>query len=107
MYRDAIESLYQWKKKKNKKPLLIRGARQVGKTWLMKKFGQTAYAKTVYISFDNNQQMRELFEADMKIDRIITGLELYAEVKITAEDTLLIFDEVQEVPNALTSLKVF
>ncbi len=107
MYRNAMDDLYRWKKKKNKKPLVIRGARQVGKTWLMKKFGEAAYKNTVYINFDNNQQMRELFETDMKIDRIITGLELYSDHKINAEDTLLIFDEVQEVPKALTALKYF
>ena len=62
MYRDAMEELHRWKQKKNKKPLVIRGARQVGKTWIMKKFGETAYINTVYINFDNNQQMKELFE---------------------------------------------
>lgn len=107
MYRNAIEKLYEWKKKKNKKPLIIRGARQVGKTWLMKKFGETAYKNMVYISFDNNQQMKELFETDMKIDRIITGLELYVGHKVNTENTLLIFDEIQEVPKALTALKYF
>lgn len=107
MYRSAIEELYKWKNKKNKKPLIIRGARQVGKTWLMQNFGQTAYKKMVYISFDNNQQMKNLFDADMKIERIISGLELYAGHKINSEDTLLIFDEVQEIPKALTSLKYF
>ena len=107
MYRNAMADLYKWKEKKNKKPLVIRGARQVGKTWLMKKFGETAYSVTVYINFDNNQQMRELFETDLKTDRIITGLELYSGNKINAEDTLLIFDEVQEVPKALTALKYF
>lgn len=107
LYRNAIEQLYKWKQKKNKKPLIIRGARQVGKTWLMKKFGQNAYKQMVYVSFDNNQQMKDLFESDMKTDRIISGLELYAGHKISAEDTLLIFDEIQEVPKALTSLKYF
>lgn len=107
MYRDAIEQLYKWKLKKNKKPLIIRGARQVGKTWIMKNFGKTAYKQTVYISFDNNQQMKDLFETDMKIERIITGLELYAGHKINSSETLIIFDEIQEVPKALTSLKYF
>ncbi|WP_423055536.1 ATP-binding protein [Acetobacterium carbinolicum] len=97
----------QWKKKKNKKPLIIRGARQVGKTWLMKNFGQKAYRQVVYISFDNNQQMKDLFEVNMNIERIITGLELYAGYKISPENTLLIFDEIQEVPKALTALKYF
>lgn len=107
MYRIAIEHLKKWKKKKNKKPLIIRGARQVGKTWLMKEFGQTAYDKIVYINFDNNPQMQELFSVDMRIERIITGIELYVGHKVTPENTLLIFDEVQEVPKALTSLKYF
>jgi predicted AAA+ superfamily ATPase len=68
-------------KNKNKKLLIIKGARQVGKTWLMKKFGEIAYEKTVYINFDNNQQMEELFGTDMKIDRIIRGFKLFKEFK--------------------------
>lgn len=107
MYRNAIENLYKWKQRKNQKPLIIRGARQVGKTWLMKEFGKTAYKETVYISFDNNPQMAELFSTNLQINRIITGLELYAGRKINPESTLLIFDEIQEAPRALTSLKYF
>ncbi|HWR61467.1 MAG TPA: ATP-binding protein [Clostridia bacterium] len=107
MIRTAMEQLLKWKQKESKKPLIIRGARQVGKTWLMKEFGKTAYKETVYISFDNNSRMQMLFEGDLNIGRIVTGLELYAGHKIDAGDTLLIFDEVQEVPKALTSLKYF
>ncbi|MCL2672301.1 MAG: ATP-binding protein [Clostridiales bacterium] len=107
MYRLAIEELKKWKENPNKKPLIIRGARQVGKTWLMKEFGKTAFAHCVYISFDNNRQMRELFSADLKVERLITGIELYAGHKIDPANTLIIFDEVQEVPQALTSLKYF
>ncbi len=107
MYRTAIEELYRWKAKRNKKPLIIRGARQVGKTWLMKEFGRVAFAKTVYISLDNNRRMKELFSADLDVERIVTGLELYSGQKIDPENTLLIFDEVQEIPTALTSLKYF
>lgn len=107
MYRSAMEQLNKWKQKTNKKHLIIRGARQVGKTWLMKEFGKTAYEKTVYINFDNNPQMKELFSLDMRIDRIIMGLELYVGHKISPHNTLLIFDEVQEVPKALSSLKYF
>jgi len=107
LYRTAIELLYKWKDKKGRKPLIIRGARQVGKTWLMKEFGAKAYKKCVYISFDNNQRMQELFAADLNIERIVTGLELYAGHKIDSAETLLIFDEIQEVPKALTSLKYF
>lgn len=107
MYRSAMNELHRWKQKKDRKPLIIRGARQVGKTWLMREFGKTAFKETVYISFDNNTPMKELFSSDMKIDRIMTGLELYAGHKIDSENTLLIFDEVQEVPRALTALKYF
>ncbi|MCL2321902.1 MAG: ATP-binding protein [Oscillospiraceae bacterium] len=107
MYRTAIETLYKWKAKKNKKPLIIRGARQVGKTWLMKEFGRLAFEHCVYVSFDNNRSMKELFSADLNITRIVTGLELYAGHKIDPLSTLIIFDEVQEVPQALTSLKYF
>ena len=107
MYRFAMEQLYQWKNKKSRKPLIIEGARQVGKTWLMKEFGAQAYADTVYINFDSNSQMASLFAADLNVERLIMGLELYAGYKIDPDSTLLIFDEVQEVPRALSSLKYF
>jgi len=107
MYRVAIEKLYKWRESKRRKPLIIEGARQVGKTWLMKEFGSKAYANTVYINFDSNSRMAELFASDLNTDRLIMGLELYAGHKIEAENTLLIFDEVQEVPRALSSLKYF
>lgn len=107
MYRIAIEKLYKWKNSKRRKPLIIEGARQVGKTWLMKEFGKQAYADTVYINFDSNSRMGDLFSADLDTDRLILGLELYAGRKINPENTLLIFDEVQEVPRALASLKYF
>lgn len=107
MHRHAMLDLMKWKEKKNKKPLVIRGARQVGKTWLMKKLGETAFENTAYINFDNNPQMKELFEKDMRTDRLITGIELYTGQKINPENTLLIFDEIQEVPKALTALKYF
>ncbi|MCX6056120.1 MAG: ATP-binding protein [Chloroflexi bacterium] len=107
MDRTALQDLYQWKSSPIRKPLIIRGARQVGKTWLMKEFGQTAYENVVYISFDNNPLMEELFSPDFNMERIITGLELYAGHKITPGNTLLIFDEIQEIPLALTALKYF
>ncbi len=107
MHRNAISDLYKWKAKKDKKPLIIRGARQVGKTWLMREFGQTAFDEMVYINFDNNSQMKELFSLDMRIERIITGLELYVGHKIEPKNTLLVFDEIQEVPQALAALKYF
>lgn len=107
MYRIAIEKLYKWKESRRRKPLIIEGARQVGKTWLMKEFGSKAYADTVYINFDSNSRMAELFASDLNTDRLIMGLELYAGHKIDPQNTLLIFDEVQEVPRALSSLKYF
>lgn len=107
MYRTAIEKLYRWKESKRRKPLIIEGARQVGKTWLMKEFGRLAYADTVYINLDSNSQMTDLFAVDLDTDRLLLGLELYAGRKIDPENTLLIFDEVQEVPRALSSLKYF
>lgn len=107
MYRMAIKQLQKWKTKKQRKPLIIRGARQVGKTWLMKEFGASEYSSTVYVNFDNNERMKTLFEGSLEIERLITGLELYAGHKIDPDNTLLIFDEVQEVPKALTSLKYF
>lgn len=107
MYRIAIEKLLKWKESKSRKPLIIEGARQVGKTWLMKEFGRQAYADTVYINFDSNSRMAQLFASDLDTDRLIMGLELYAGRKIDPDNTLLIFDEVQEVPRALASLKYF
>ena len=107
MYRNQIEKLIEWRNNKNKKPLIIRGARQVGKTWLMKEFGKNNYKNFAYINFDRNTRMEQLFSGDMNIERIIQGLKLESGVNINANDTLIIFDEVQEVPNALTSLKYF
>lgn len=107
MYRIAMEKLLKWKKSKRRKPLIIEGARQVGKTWLMKEFGRQAYADTVYINFDSNSRMAELFASDLDTERLIMGLELYVGHKIDPANSLLIFDEVQEVPRALASLKYF
>lgn len=107
MYRTAIEKLYRWKESKHRKPLIIEGARQVGKTWLMKEFGSKAYEDTVYINFDSNSVMAELFSYDLDTDRLIMGIEMYAGKKINPGSMLIIFDEVQEVPRALSSLKYF
>ncbi len=107
MYRSTIEKLYKWKTSKYRKPLIIEGARQVGKTWLMKEFGKQAYENTIYINFDSNSKMADLFATDLDTERLILGIELYSGKKINPDNTLLIFDEVQEVPRALTSLKYF
>lgn len=107
MYRDKIKELEKWKETIDRKPLIIRGARQVGKTWIMKEFGKNNYKNVAYINFDGNERMARLFENDFNIDRIIQGLKLESNVNIDAKNTLIIFDEVQEVPKALTSLKYF
>lgn len=107
MYRYAIEELFKWKEKPIRKPMIIHGARHVGKTWLMKEFGKKAYTHTVYINFEDNVTMEDLFSYDLDTKRLITGMELYSGKKIDPDNTLLIFDELQEVPRALTSLKYF
>lgn len=107
MYREAMEELNKWKNRSSRKPMIIRGARQVGKTWLMKEFGKTAFQDFVYINFENNKVMKELFYPDLDTRRIMTGIEIYAGKKIDPLTTLLILDEIQEVPQALTSLKYF
>ena len=91
MYRTAIEKLLKWKKSKYRKPLIIEGARQVGKTWLMQEFGKQEYADTIYINFDSNLNMAELFAYNLDVDRLIMGLELYAGRKIDPDNSLLIF----------------
>ena len=107
MKRKLLENLVEWKNRKAHKPLILEGARQVGKTWLMQKFGNTQYKKVAYINFDRNLKMRETFETDLDTKRLITAIGLDAEFKITPEDTLIIFDEIQECPRAITSLKYF
>ncbi len=107
MYREKIEELKAWKKSPNRKPLIIRGARQVGKTWLMKEFGNKYYEKCAYINFDDNTRMEKLFEGDFDLERILQGLKIESGVNIEPENTLIILDEVQENPKALKALKYF
>ena len=107
MYREKIEDLKKWKESSNRKPLIIRGARQVGKTWLMKEFGEKFYEKCAYINFDDNVRMEKLFEEDFDINRILQGLKIETGVDIEPDNTLIIFDEVQENPKALKALKYF
>ncbi len=107
MYRECINNLINWKLNKFKKPLVFLGARQVGKTWLIKEFGKTQYKKMVYINFEDTDAPSDIFKSDFDIDRIITLLNAHAGLKITAEDTLLAFDEIQAVPRGITALKYF
>jgi len=106
MYRSAIEKLEKWKNSTNRKSLVLYGARQVGKTWLMKEFGAKHFDSFAYISFDSDNQLKNIFEKDLNIPRIIHELSIASGMQITKE-TLIIFDEVQECPRALTSLKYF
>ncbi|MHA4809710.1 ATP-binding protein [Flavitalea flava] len=107
MKRTELQALQEWKTRPKRKPLIIRGARQVGKTWLMKTFGAESYPQTAYFNFEGNQRLRAIFSGDFIIDRIIRSLSIEAGFNIQAENTLLIFDEIQEAPEALTSLKYF
>lgn len=107
MYRSAIKKLKEWKNKEDRKPMILMGARQVGKTWIMKEFGKNEYAKVAYISFYNNERMNDVFDMDFDIDRIIMNLNIESGVSITPNDTLIILDEIQNAPKALESLKYF
>jgi len=107
MERNLLNKLLKWKEMPNRKPLIIRGARQTGKTWLMREFGKKAFKKMVYVNFENEPRFRDLFIKDYNTARIISMLELHLNEKIDAEDTLLIFDEIQAVDGGLTSLKYF
>lgn len=107
MERNLFIKLEQWKNKKKRKPLIIQGARQVGKTWIMKEFGARYYKDTIYINFDNNETMKKVFEIDFDISRIISSVKIEYGKSFDPEDTLIIFDEIQEAPKALASLKYF
>ena len=102
-----MKKLITWKAKENRKPLLIMGARQTGKTWLMKEFGKTNFEKVAYISFYNNKRMDDVFQEDFNIERILMSLNIESGITITPNDTLIIFDEIQESKKALESLKYF
>ena len=107
MERELFTKLERWMRKKNRKPLIIQGARQVGKTWIMKEFGARFYENTVYINFDNNKAMKDVFELDFDLKRILSAIKIEYGKSFQAENTLIIFDEIQEAPKALASLKYF
>ncbi len=107
MERLLLDELEKWKNKKRRKPLIIQGARQVGKTWIMKEFGNRYFQDVVYINFDNNERMKNVFDIDYDVNRIISALKIEHGKSFKAENTLLVFDEIQEVPKALTALKYF
>lgn len=107
MRRTAMEKLVAWKSSDERKPMVLKGARQVGKTWLMKEFGKNYYKSFVYFNFDEEDELKSIFETNKNPQRIIELLSMIAGEKIYPEDTLIIFDEVQECPEALNALKYF
>ena len=107
MKRNAILKLVQWKNSPERKPMVLRGARQVGKTWLMKEFDQNYYDNYVYFNFDEEDELKSIFETNKNPNRIIELLSMISDEKIKPEKTLIIFDEIQECPEALNTLKYF
>lgn len=106
MKRNAIKYLYQWKASNDRKPLIMLGARQVGKTWLMQEFAKEAYTRSAYVNFEDNEMLREVFAHDFDIPRIINSIQWSTGVSID-ENTLIILDEIQEAPRGITALKYF
>ena len=107
MERAEIEILKRWKRSKTRKPLLLRGARQVGKTWLMKEFGKREYEQCIYVNFESSKHLQNIFKEDFNIDRIVEALQIETGVLFNENNTLIILDEIQEAEGALTSLKYF
>ena len=107
MERTLYKSLIDWKNASKRKPLILQGARQVGKTWLMKEFGKNEFEQVVYRNFESSERLKSLFAADFDIKRIISTIEIEANHKIQSDRTLLIFDEIQEAEKGLTALKYF
>ena len=107
MQRKLISDLIEWKNKTHRKPLMLMGARQVGKTWLMKEFGKKEFKKTAYVTFFNNNRMKNVFETDYDIERILLNINAETKISVTPGDTLIILDEIQECPKAIESLKYF
>lgn len=107
MKRERLADLIRWKENPHRKPLLVRGARQVGKTWLLQEFGRTAYRQCVYINFEDAPRLQSLFSGDFDIDRILQVIQIEFKTKVVPGETLLIFDEIQSADRAITSLKYF
>ena len=107
MERFAIDKLIEWKASADRKPMVLRGARQVGKTWLMQEFGRRCYRNTAYFNFDEEDELKSIFESNKNPTRIIELLSMISGEKILPGETLVLFDEVQECPEALNSLKYF
>ena len=107
MYRTAIEKLAEWKGSHRRKPLVVEGARQVGKTWLIKEFAKRYYNGMAYVNFEENIMLRNLFEMDYDIDRITAAISAVTHTNCTADGILIFLDEIQEAKNGITALKYF
>ena len=107
MERNAMQSLINWKNKKNRKPLLLYGARQVGKTYLVKEFGNRYFKDIIYVNFETNNIVSNIIDENIEPDYIIKNLEIVFNKKIDKDNTLIFFDEIQKNTRALTSLKYF
>ena len=107
MQRDALSKLLEWRDFHGRKPLMLHGVRQVGKTWLLREFGRRHYANTAYISLDNNSRARAIFDSDFDVQRLLRELSIEANTRILPNETLLILDEIQACPKAVTALKYF
>jgi len=107
MYRSIIEDLRKWKKSAHRKPLILQGARQTGKTWIMKEFGKSEYKNMAYLFCQENPALENLFNAPFDKERLLNGFQLICGFKIEPEETLIILDEIQDIPKAITALKFF
>ena len=107
MKRFALTALSEWKKSKSRKPLIIQGARQVGKTWLMKEFGRREYEQVAYINFESSDSLKSIFKEDFDVNRLITAFQIETGIRIRPDNTLIILDEIQEAERGITSLKYF
>ena len=107
MYRKIISELENWKRNENRKPLIIQGARQVGKTWIMQEFSRKHFEKTVYINFESSIRLQQIFKDDFSIPRILSIFEIESGIRIEPHNSLIILDEIQEAEKGLTALKYF
>src|SRR5262245_38020159 len=107
MKRDIYKKLEEWKVSDRRKPLVMNGARQVGKTYSLKHFGKSSYANMVYLNFEKDEKIAQYFEGTLDPNQLIKTLSIHAETDIRLHETLLIFDEIQSCPKALNSLKYF
>lgn len=105
MDRIFIEKLREWRQRRNRKPLVLSGARQVGKTWLLKEFGKSDFKSVAYVSLDSSESARALFDGDFDLKSLLAGLQAVSNSRIEPEDTLIVLDEIQTCPKALKSLK--